>query len=150
MFLRLLFVAFSGCFLIVCLQSSFSFWFRAQTPDMRKMQHPPSENLFSLGALSRRRRQEDEEIKTKNLDRATHERTRKRNMFLVFPCSNCPYFVFELCFCWKCARSAQSTGRLRRPLRGASRQLNGASSAPLAFRPRRPLKLALAAWSNFL
>ena len=48
------------------LQSSFSFWFRAQTPDMRKMQHPPSENLFSLGALSRRRRQEDEEIETQS------------------------------------------------------------------------------------
>ena len=53
-------------FLIVFLQSSFSFWFRAQTPDMRKMQHPPRENLFSLGALSRRRRQDDEEIETKN------------------------------------------------------------------------------------
>jgi len=34
---------------------------------MRKMQHPPRENLFSLGALSRRRRQKDEEIETKNI-----------------------------------------------------------------------------------
>ena len=33
---------------------------------MRKMQHPPSENLFSLGALSRRSRQADEGIGTKN------------------------------------------------------------------------------------
>ena len=42
------------------------FLFRAQTPDMRKMQHPPCENLFFQGARSRRRRQEDEEFETEN------------------------------------------------------------------------------------
>ena len=40
------FVAFSGCCFDDFLQSSFSFWLPAQKPDMRKMQHLPSENLF--------------------------------------------------------------------------------------------------------
>ena len=113
---------FPAVFFIVFLQSSFSFCFRAQTPDMRKMQHPPSENLFFLGALSRRRRQEDEEIETWTVLR-TNEPGKE-------PCLSLPCFSFPY-FCWKCARSAQSTGRLRRPLRGASSRFNEPPSTPL-------------------
>ena len=69
---------------MVVLQMSFSFWFRAQTPDMRKMQHPPRENLFSLGALSRRRRQEDEEIKTKNNQKNNDQNIENSATFLTF------------------------------------------------------------------
>ena len=56
---------FDLAFSIVVLQITFLIWPRAQTPDMRKMQHPPHEHEFFKGALSRQRRQKDDETGTK-------------------------------------------------------------------------------------
>ena len=67
------------------LQKSFSFSLRAQTPDMRKMQHSPHENVFFKGTLSRHRRQSDDDPGTKNNDKCRSTNRGIQRFFVRVP-----------------------------------------------------------------
>ena len=72
---------FQALFFSVLHPPSPSFPLRAQTADMRIMQHPPRHLLLFQGALSRRRRQQGEENDTKNNPKQ-HQKNDENRCFL--------------------------------------------------------------------